>query len=156
MFFAHRLARGRGERGKGEGKPSPHEEGLTHQTRGRRMTGSAWMRWTLYSGAIALYKGGSLREGGPQVGSDRRLADLSWAFFSTFFRIFFERGFFIDFFSILEGFWRPTCAPKSIFGGVFGLLFWHPHFVAFFLCILMFFSKLNFLKIVILPRYTYF
>ena len=49
-----------------------------------------------------------------------------------FFRVFFLHRFFIDFSSILEGFWRPTCAPKSILGEVLGMLFWHPHFVAFF------------------------
>ena len=50
----------------------------------------------------------------------------------SFFRVFFLHRFFIDFSSILEGFWKPTCVPKSILERFLGCFFWYPLFVAFF------------------------
>ena len=51
--------------------------------------------------AKALYlKGGSLREGGLQIASGRRVVDLCWHFFGSFFCFFFNIvliGFFFDF-----------------------------------------------------------
>ena len=43
---------------------------------GWRMTGSAWTRWTLCIIESYVYKGGSLREGGPNIFRDWRLADF--------------------------------------------------------------------------------
>ena len=76
---------------------------------GWRMTRSAWTRWTLYIIESYVYKGGSPREGGPNILSDWRLADFFWGswrlFFSSLFSTSFFDGFLVDFGEMLAGFW---------------------------------------------------
>ena len=73
----------------------------------------------------------------------------SWRlFFSSLFSTLFFHQFFFDFGTVLETNMRPKIDFWIGFWDVFLAL----SFCSFFLCILMVFSKLNFLKIVILPR----
>ena len=76
---------------------------------------------------IYLNRGGSLREGRAK-NSPRSEAGgfFYWGHVGTFFAFFsnvFLTSIFFDFSSILEGFWRPKCVPKSIFGELFGMFF---------------------------------
>ena len=49
-------------------------------------------------------------------------------FFSSLFLSIVLKTIFNDFSSILGGFWRPKWFPKSIFGVIFWMFFWDPHF----------------------------
>ena len=112
------------------------------------MTGSAVGRWEFRCrGHISLDKGRGLGRGSCQIDLDGRLVDFSsgskLALFSSVFLNIVLNTIFIDFSSILEGFWQAWEVPKSFFCAFFGSYFRSLILESFFSRFLLFFQRLN-------------
>ena len=88
-------------------------------------------RWTFYWWVLT-YKGGSLREGGQKILTDRRAGGFLFSVFSTFFLLSFWNRFGVDFGSIFRRFSGLKSQEISSKNRVCFLILFASGFLSFF------------------------